>query len=296
MSTIVAGVDGSLSARQAVAWAAAEAGRRGDTLRLIHAYLAPEHGYPPGLSAYRAFREALRKQGEDWLREARDAANGAVPGVAVETDIVEGAIIPALIAESRQVRMVVLGSRGLGAFTGIFIGSVAVALAQHGHCPVAVVRGQEDDEEPPTTGPVVVGMDDSEAATAAAGFAFEEAALRGVPLVALHSWNDMFLMGSLYADPLNVEPEGIDAEERTRLEQQLAGLREKYPDVPVETVIRRGGPARALLREAERAQLVVVGSRGRGGFKGMLLGSTSQSLVMHAPCPVVVVRHPAGQS
>ncbi|PXY35838.1 universal stress protein [Prauserella flavalba] len=292
MSTIVAGVDGSTSALHAVAWAAAEAAPRREKLRLVAAYLVPEHGYPSFLTTVRELREGLRAQGEDRLREAREAAEKAAPGVDVETVLVEADPTVTMLAESRTARVVVLGSRGLGGFSGLLVGSTAVALAAHGSCPVVVVRGRGAEGVPPTEGPVVVGVDGSPASVVAIEFAFAEAAARDVPLVAVRTWNDAMLEATVRMYPLSVNPDDIDAEERALLEAQVDAVREDYPDVPVEPVLARGRPARTLLEQAERAQLIVVGSRGRGGFRGLLLGSTSRALVTHATCPVAVVRPP----
>lgn len=290
MSKIVAGVDGSPSAVHAAVWAATEAAQRRETLRLVHAYVVPVHGYPGFLTTFPELREGLQYQGRTWLDEAKAAVEQAAPGVEVETELVEGEAIATLLRESRQARAVVLGSRGLGGFTGMLVGSVAVALAAHGHSPVVVVRGRKPEDVPPTEGPVLVGVDNSDASNNALGFAFEEAAIRGVGIVALHTWNDVTLEATVRMYPLTVNPADIDAEAKAVLDTQVAVWQEKYPDVPVETVVTRGRPVRTLLERGEHAQLIVVGSRGRGGFRGMLLGSTSQSLVTHAPCPVAVVR------
>lgn len=290
MTKIVAGVDGSTSARNAAVWAATEAVQRQEVLRLVHAYVVPVRGYPGFLATFPELREGLRHQGRDSLLQAREAVENAVPGVEVETDLIEGEAVAVLIEESRDARVVVVGSRGLGGFTGMLVGSVAVALAAHGHSPVIVVRGPRPDDPPPTTGPVVVGLDGSEASEPALRFAFEEATTRGTPLVAVRTWNDAGLDGSVHLYPFSVDPAEIDKEERVALDQQLAGWRDAYPAVTVEPVVARGRPVRTLMEYGEHARLLVVGSRGRGGVKGMLLGSTSQSLIVHAPCPVAVVR------
>lgn len=290
MTKIIAAVDGSTSARNAAVWAAVEAEHRGDTLRVVHTYAVPERGYPGFLATFPEIREGMRHQGSEWLAEAESAVREAAPGVRVETALVEGEAVSALLAESGEARMVVLGSRGLGGFTGMLVGSVAVALAAHGPCPVVVVRGKRPEDPPPTEGPVVVGLDGSAHSDAALAFAFEAASARHLPVVAVHTWTDLTLDGAARTLSMSVDPAEVEKEERALLEQQLGPLREKYPDVEVEPVVVRGRPVRTLLERGEHAQLIVVGSRGRGGFKGMLLGSTSQALVIHAPCPVAVVR------
>ena len=178
-----------------------------------------------------------------------------------------------------------LGSRGLGGFRGMFVGSVSAAVCAHGHCPVVVVRGRL-----PGAGPVVVGVDGSEAGEAALAFAFEEAACRQVPLVAVHTWVDTSVAETWSALPIDVDWAAVAEDERRLLAERMAGWQEKYPDVQVRQEVVRDRPVRGLLACAKEAQLVVVGSRGRHGFRGTGLGSTSQALLHHGECPVAVVR------
>ncbi|GAA1226865.1 universal stress protein [Prauserella halophila] len=290
MATIVAGIDGSVSARHAAVWAAREAERRGDTVRLVFAYFVPSGAYPAFVYSVQKVREGVEQQAQAALDAARTEIAQAVPGVEVESLRIEGQPVHALTRESRGARCVVIGSRGLGGFTGMLVGSVAVALAAHAHSHVVVVRGKRHDDPPPTAGPVVVGVDGSEQAEQALSYAFDAAKQRGVPLVAAHTWNDVIATEGPYAYPFPTDLTEAEAAGRKLLADTLAPWRERYPDVGVQEAVETGRPVRALLRHAEDAQLVVVGTRGRGGFAGMLLGSTSQALVIHAPCPVVVTR------
>ncbi|WP_191296247.1 universal stress protein [Lentzea cavernae] len=257
---VVVGVDGSSSALAAVAWAARTCVLHGAPLRLVHAYTLPTRGYPEVISSARDLRSAMYDQGRMWLSQAVAVALAEAPHVPLEHDLRMEHPTPVLLAESARAREVVVGSHGLGGFTGALVGSTAVALSIHGECPVVVVRGNEHD------GPVVVGVDLSPESDPAIGFAFEEAAASQVPLVAAMAHAGE---GSL----------------KTR----MSGWLEKYPDVAVEQVVGER-PIPLLLELGQRAGLLVVGSRGRGGFAGMLLGSTSQALIYHAPCPVAVVR------
>ncbi|HEX5403318.1 MAG TPA: universal stress protein [Pseudonocardiaceae bacterium] len=285
---IVAGVDGSDSARHAALWAADEAVRRRVPLRLVFVAHMPMPGYPGGVGLSMDFVAGLRDEGRRLLTELRSAVLDGRPELDLDTVVLTGPPIPTLIAASEPARLMVLGSRGLGGFTGMLIGSTAVALAAHGHCPVAVVRGED---QPPSSGPVVVGVDGSPASETAVAVAFEEASLRGAELVAVHTWNDYASDGSFAAAHAFIADWGvIETREAEKLAERLAGWQEKYPDVTVRRVVTRDRPVRCLLQEAADAQLLVVGSRGRGGFTGMLLGSTSQALVCHAPCPVLVAR------
>jgi nucleotide-binding universal stress UspA family protein len=283
--TVVVGIDGSQSALEAARWAAVEAARRHLRLRLVHAFGwtgEPVAGQP-GLGDRR--RDYLLDHARSSLAAAEKAVTGHAPEVAVEQELVLGFPIEVLVAQSRKAELMVVGDRGLSRVGGLLLGSVSQALASHGTCPVVVVRGA--GQELPTSAPVVVGIDGSPVSEAALAFAYEEAALRGAPLVAVHTWID------LVADP-SVAPlldwEAIEVDERIVLGERLAGWAEKYPDVPVRRVVTRDRAAHALLKEAAGAQLVVVGSRGRGGFAGLLLGSVSHAVVHRSPCPVAVIR------
>jgi nucleotide-binding universal stress UspA family protein len=280
---VVVGVDGSDSALHAVRWAADEARRRGVGLQLVHAFEIPV-GYPPGFVDWHALHEALAARGRSALDQARAAAGEVVLGLTVETAQVESGAVPALVNQSASAALLVLGTRGLGGFTGLLLGSTAVELAAHAHCPVVVVRGPSSD------GPVVVGVDGTPTGESAIAFAFAEASALGTDLVAVHTWTDLLLETAFAGAAAQLDFSVLAQQAEEVLGERLAGWQEKYPDVPVSRHVSRERASRALLRHAERAQLVVVGSRGRGGFRGLLLGSTSQHLLHHAPCPVAVVR------
>jgi len=286
---VVAGVDSSTSSIRAVRWAAAQAVAWSCPLRLVHANVWPWTYQPEMAGMVGNYEKALRDAAQEWLRQAAEAAAATAPGVKVETELITSTAGQLLIEESERARLVVVGSRGLGGFTGLLLGSTAVVLAAHGHCPVAVVRGP-DDELPPVSGPVVLGVDGSEAGEAAIAFAYEAASLRKATLIAVHAWSDVSIPASFVPGPPTFEWPIVEDDEQRLLAQRLAGWQEKYPEVHVRRVVTEGRPAYSLLQAAVGAQLVVVGSRGRGGLSGLLLGSTSQALVHHAPCPVVVVR------
>jgi nucleotide-binding universal stress UspA family protein len=283
-SPVVVGVDGSESALHAVRWAAAEAVRRGTRLRLVHAYEIPV-GYPPGFVDWHALHEALAAQGRAWLVRARDEVEKLAPGLAAEVVEVKAGAVPTLVRESAEAAVLVLGSRGLGGFTGLVVGSTAVAMAARAHCPVVVVRGPDS-----STGPVVVGVDGTPVGEAAIAFAFAEASARGADLVAVHTWTDLALETALAGGAAALDFAPLEQQAEEVLGERLVGWQEKYPDVRITRHVSRERASRALLRHAEHAQLVVVGSRGRGGFRGLLIGSTSQHLIHHAPCVVAVVR------
>ncbi|CAL9435493.1 Universal stress protein [Actinosynnema sp. ALI-1.44] len=282
--SVVVGVDGSSSATAAVRWAAREARRRGVALSVVHACLLVPARVPDPIALPRTYHEAVLEQGRQWLAEAAEEARRVAPDLVVTTELASGGAAEDLVGRSASAQLVVLGSRGLGGFTGLLVGSIAVAVATHGHCPVVVVRGAE------TGSGVVVGVDGSAAGEAALAFAFDQAAATGAELVAVRTWSDVFV-DTAWHQGLAVDWEPIEAAERELLERQVEPHRAAHPDVAVRLVVARDRPAHALVAHSRDAALVVVGSRGRGGFRGLLLGSTSQALVHHAECPVVVVPH-----
>lgn len=283
---IVVGSDGSAESARAVRWAARSAAMRHARVHVVHAF-APlagtrEAGLPVLRRAYEELRAASREQLGAAIGLARDTAG---EGVAVTGEMPEDPAAAVLVERSRQARMIVLGSSGTGGFTGMLTGSTAVTVSAHAACPVVVVRGREDD-----SGPVVTGVDGSAGGERALATAFDEASRRGAALIAVHAWSDDEFTGLYGIVPLAVDWAEIERDAQRLLAERVAGWCEKYPDVHLEQVVVRDRPRRTLLDWSARAQLVVVGSRGRGGFRGLLLGSTSQALVHHAGCPVMIVR------
>ncbi|WP_405096021.1 universal stress protein [Micromonospora sp. NBC_01412] len=283
---VVVGVDGSAIALDAVRTAAREAASRRRPLRIVHAFIwplmrvtvDPAPGAPAGAG--------LRNQAERYVAEAVTEAGRIAPEVVVTGAVVDGSPAPVLLAESRDASLLVLGSRGLGGFAGLLIGSATVQLSARAACPVLVVRGESRAD-----GPVVVGVDGSELSTEAVGFAFDEAARRGVPLVAVHTWLYPAPLGPGDILPLVYDLEALAAEEERALAESVAGFAAQYPDVPVQQRLTRGSPAGVLVEESKTAQLVVVGARGRGALAGLLLGSVSHAVLQHAHSPVAILHH-----
>ncbi|HVQ91827.1 MAG TPA: universal stress protein [Mycobacteriales bacterium] len=284
---VVVGVDGSGSSLVAVDLAVAEAALRKRPLCIVHAFIWPYLHVPLGPSPYGPPEGGLRHQAERILAEAYARARAAAPYVPVDRELVAGEAAAVLRERSRTAALLVVGDRGLGGFTGLIIGSVAVQLAAHATCPIIVTRGAADP-----AGPVLLGVDGSPANDAAVGFAFEEAALRGVPLTAVHTWTHPVSAGCGDVLPPVYDSADVQAEEARVVAEALAGWCGKYPDVVVHRELAHGGARKALIDATRRAQLVVVGTRGHGGFAGLLLGSVSQAVLHHAACPVAVVPHP----
>jgi nucleotide-binding universal stress UspA family protein len=286
---VLVGVDGSDSALRAATWGASEAARRGVALRLVTAFgWAEEHpaGHPGSGEHY---RQELHAAARARLDAAAVAVRAVAPGLEVTTDLVVGYPMGVLSAAARDAQLLVIGDRGRGGFSGLLLGSVAVAMAAHAACPVVVVRGDQPDFS--ATSPVVVGVDGSPVGESALAFAYDAAAARGSALVAVHAWQDAVADVPVAA---LVDWAVVEEEERQVLAERLAGWAEKYPDVAVQRVVVRSHAVPALVHQSEGAQLVDVGSRGRGGLAGLLLGSVSQGVLHRSHCPVAVVRPDAG--
>jgi nucleotide-binding universal stress UspA family protein len=276
---VVVGVDGSASAYRAVEWAAGEAHRRGVGLRLVRAFSWTTADHPTGwVARYRnEMLDVSRRQVARAVRVAADTRSD----VEAESQVAIGAPIEVLSSEARRAQLLVLGDRGLGEVAGLVLGSVAVSLAASGACPVVVVRGERAGAD----GAVVVGVDGSPVSEAALAFAFDAAAARGVDLVAVHAWSPTAI-----DEELASLVEWDASAESAVLAERLAGWGQKYPQVAVRRTVVRDGAVRALVAASAGAQLVVVGSRGRGNAAGLLLGSVSHGVLHGAHCPVAVVR------
>ncbi|SUD49373.1 Universal stress protein Rv2005c/MT2061 [Nocardia otitidiscaviarum] len=282
---VIAAVDGSAVSYHAAAWAAVDAALHGCPLHLVTSVSVPT-AFGPGAQLTESDTRWLHEDGERVVAEAKRIARNAAPGEALDitTEVTLHPVIPDLIDRSQRARTLVVGTRGLGAFRRGLLGSVSTAVTRHAHCPVAVIPGPAVDPISAEK-PVLVGVDGTPVGDPALAFAFEEASRRKVGLTALHAWSD-------YTGP-NLPAPGWDMvrdQEEALLAERLAGYGERYPDVPVRRILVMDRPVRALLDESENAQLVVVGSHGRGGFTGMLLGSTSSALLHSVDCPAVVVR------
>ncbi|MHC9553190.1 universal stress protein [Corynebacterium diphtheriae] len=288
---VVVAVDGSEASQNAVRWAANTANKRGVPLRLAASYTMPQFLYAEGMVPPQELFDELQSETMDMIEAARVVAHEVAPDIKIGYVIAEGSPIDMLLDMSSDVTMIVMGSRGLGGLSGMVMGSVSAAVVSHADCPVVVVRSDNHVTETNKYGPVVVGVDGSDVSQRATEFAFEEAQARGAKLVAIHTWMDMQVQASLAGlAAAQQEWEIIEKEQTTLLKDRLQPLLERFPDVEVEMVITRDRPVRALEDCAHNAQLLGVGSHGRGGFRGMLLGSTSRALLQSAPCPMVVVR------
>ena len=284
---IVVGIDGSGTANVAVYWAAQDAALRNVPLTLVYVMnpiLATWQPTPIPVE----FEEWQQEQARVYMDEATRIAqenSGSDRPLTINTEVFFAPTLPTLVELSEQAEMIVVGSRGRGAVARVVLGSVSSGLVHHARCPVAVIHDEDPLMPHPAQAPVLVGVDGSEASELATSIAFDEASRRGVELVALHAWSDTAV----------VELPGLDwsvvkEQEELVLAERLAGWQERYPDVKVNRLVVCDEPARQLTEHSEAAQLVVVGSRGRGGFAGLSLGSVSTAVVHAVRMPVIVAR------
>ncbi|WP_030488453.1 universal stress protein [Micromonospora chokoriensis] len=284
---VVVGVDGSPSSLVAAEHAARAALLRSRPLHLVHGFLHPL-GYGVPLNPYDLGVPAPSEEAQKMLERTAAELADRWPGLVVEVRQVAGGPGITMVEESRRADLVVVGSRGLGGFAGLLLGSVGAQVAAHAHCPVLVVR---PDEQPiPVDGPVLVGVDGSESSRLAAGYAADEAALRDVPLVLVHVGPPDG--GRTVPEEIEESQAAYQAEAVRLLADASAVVRAEHPDLVVrEHPVWAAGAAQGLVEASGTASLLVVGTRGRAGFTGMLLGSVSQAAIQHAHCPVLVA-HP----
>lgn len=278
---IVVGVDGSVHARAALHWAADEARRTARGLYLLHAadidwlVVASIIGRPEDRTAR-----------DDVLDAAIEDLRERYPDVDVTARVTTGSPARDLVEASRDAHEVVLGTHGATRSGGV-LGSVADAVAAHAACPVVLVPHEEAVHR---RGPVVVGVDGSPESARAVECALEHAALRGASVVALHAWWLEFVDGYVVTTPGSPEWCRAEARMHEAVAHVVDDARRHRPEVDLRVELIRSPAAKALAEASRTAALVVVGSRGRGGFTGLILGSVTRQLLPQAAGVVVVVR------
>lgn len=281
-STIVVGIDGSPSSELALHWATAEAVRRQQPLTLVTAWTVD---YTAGMMG--TLVPVLVDECATLLDEAAQRVRAAAPELPVTTHTVQRQPAAALIEASERAALVVVGARGVGGLTALLTGSTSMQVAAHAHCPVVVVRERPTHRTP---GAVVVGLDGSEASGLALRYAFELAREHGLGVHAVHAWDVNLIDGTFAVTSVIASIDELEQEQRELVEKWTTACREHFPDVKLTTELRPGRPGDALVDASDSAELLVVGSRGLGGFRGLLLGSVSRTVLHRAHCPVAVVR------
>jgi nucleotide-binding universal stress UspA family protein len=246
--------------------------------------------------------DVIRESAQAVLNEALTHVEGMA--VDVHPRIETGDAAGVLLDLSEEAELMVVGSRGRGGFVGRLLGSVSSALPAHAKCPTVVVpvcsgarlghpeldrkpRRDREQQAAPVEPIVVVGVDGSEQARTASLAAAEEARSRGLPLSVICSVAPF--NGSLAWVPAPVDREALHADLAVQLAAGRDWLKSHFPDVDIRVDLVDGPPAEVLIEASATAELLVVGTRGRGGFAGMLMGSTSQGVLHHARGPVLVV-------
>ena len=285
LSRIVVGVDGSEEGRSALRWAAVQAGHTGQELRLVTAF-----------GSNRQFiddREAQLLM-EHVITESTGEAHEIVPGAVISDSEYLRPPQHALVEESKDADLLVVGSRGRGGFAGLALGSVSRGCAHECRCPVVIVRAPEGEAPLPSvesgSGRIVVGVDGSTSAQAALLWAARQADLTGAKLEVLTMWDWVQDYGWGIVVPSDLDP---DSASNQVLQRALEPVRAAFPDVTIDSAVVEGPAAQVLAKASSGADLIAVGCRGHSEVRNLLLGSVSEYCATHAHCPVLIM-HDAG--
>lgn len=285
---VLVGVDGSPESLGAVDWAVARASRAGWRVHLLCAYSLPSFTTASLDGGYAALDDtAIRAGAQAVVDSAVARAQGS--GVTVTSSLETGDPSGVLIDLSDEAALTVVGTRGGGGFTDRLLGTVSSALPAHAHCPTIVVPRHLEGADYTPVRRMVVGVDGSESARKALRWAVHEADVWGAELTAIAAVPMASGAGALAWLPAAVDREQVLIDVRSGLDRAIAEATEGHPGVTVRRHALDGNAAELMAEFSTAVDLVVVGSRGRGGFSGLLLGSTSQGVLSHAACPVMVV-------
>lgn len=283
---VVVGLDRSDPGRAAVEYAAQLANREHLPLRLVHVYEQRPYGRVPSERFSQHVGTVLQNSARRLLDETVEVLGVVYPELEVHGVLEQGEPAAVLLEQAKHARTLVVGSRGTGGFADLLVGSTALHVAAHAACPMVAVPSPADADADRRG--VIVGVDGSES-SAAIGYAFENAAELGEPLTAIHAWHDPTRTGVGTMMPLGYDPAVVVQEERAVLADAMSSWQEKFPDVQLEQKVVLGHAVPALVSRAGTARLLVVGCRGRGALRSLVLGSVSHGILHHATGPVAVV-------
>ncbi|MCX5208225.1 universal stress protein [Kitasatospora sp. NBC_00240] len=283
---MIVGFDGSGPSRAAVEWAAGEATRRELPLEILQARPWEPSGSQVTGQAERRGREQLAVQADD--------VRSRFPGLEVRAQHLPDDAVGVLKAASHRASVLVLGSRGLGALRGFLVGSVSQQVLGHAACPVVLVRPPSDLTDGPgpdnlTQRGLVVGLDLAHPCPQVLAFAFETAALRGVPLTVLHAWGPPAGTEYMHFGAIGGLEDELAGPEREALEDAVKPWLAAFPDLPAATELLRSHAGLALVDAAATAELLVIGARHRRRTGGTHLGPVAHAVIHHVRCPVAVV-------
>lgn len=282
---VVVGVDGTDDALRAARWAAAVAVGLGEPLHLVHAMRDVDEALLLITAPHQADAGAYpRELGQAVLDRAADAVHADFPTLVVTRILSHRSPREALTELSRRARMVVLACADVSAAGALLVGSTTLAVATRSTCPVIAWRGEALAA---TDHPVVVGIDEGQISHAALATGFELADCLGVGLTAVCAMSPRRAPSEIDI-PFIIDWEALESEVWMRLSDIVTPVADHWPDVRVSHVVKTGRASRVILDHAAGAQLIVVGSRGRGELASALLGSTGLSLLHHSPVPVVI--------
>lgn len=293
---IVVGIDGSDQSNCALIWAAREALARNVPLHMVTAYTIPIFAASGLDGGYATVDDDVIRQGaEAVLKEA--AAKVAHLNIDLDARVENGDAAGVLLEMSETAELLVFGSRGRGGFIGRLLGSVSSALPAHAKCPTVTVplscaarlgEGPPEEPRPEIEKVVTVGVDGSDQARYAVLMAAEQAARNGSTLRIICAVQPY--TGSLAWMPAPVDRESLFTEIQEQLDAGEKWLRSHFPELPIEVKLIEASAVETLVEASKTSELVVMGTRGRGGFAGMMLGSTTDGVRHHAKGPIMVVR------
>ncbi|HYO86827.1 MAG TPA: universal stress protein [Dermatophilaceae bacterium] len=284
---VVVGVDGSPSAAHAAEWAAVWAARTGRDLGLVAALGVMPRDRPDGQAIATVMYDAFRNSVADMLAQTAGELRNRHPGLTVNTTVVWGDAAIVLVEVSQHAEVLVLGTRGLGGWQGLLMGGVADKVATHARGPLVVV--------PPNVplsgdGPVVLGVDDPETGSPRITFAVQAAQVLGKPLVMIHAWQPPDMWRAIRRVSGSGEWATIEADAQDRINRATEKVRALDADLELLPRVVSANPVATLADASGSAELVVLGSRGRGGWQGLLLGSTSREMIQRTHCPLAIIR------